>query len=78
MKKFFFILTFGLAITAYAQDVNKLIETAQLFIEKEDYANAKLVLNRAIQLKPDDYAIQQELAYVDYLSGDIDDAIEVC
>lgn len=77
MRKYFFILFFGITISAKAQDVPKLIETVQRFIEKEDYANAKLVLNRAIQLKPDDYAIQQELAYVDYLAGDIEEAVEV-
>lgn len=70
-----FLLLFSLA--TQGQDVGKLIETAQVFITKEDYANARLVLNRAIQLQPNDYMIQQELAYVDYLSGEIDEALEV-
>lgn len=65
------------SVAVKAQDVSKLIETAQVFTAKEDFANARLVLNRAIQLQPDDYAIQQELAYVDYLAGDIDEAMAV-
>ena len=77
MRNIFFILLTLFTLSAQAQDINKLIETAQVFVSKEDYANARLVLNRAIQLKPDDYAIQQELAYVDYLAGDIDEALEV-
>lgn len=77
MKKLFSLLLILIAFSANAQDVQKLIETAQVFVNKQDYANARLVLNRAIQLQPNDYMIQQELAYVDYLSGDIDEALEV-
>lgn len=77
MKNLFFIVLLLFTAPSYGQDIQKLIETAQVFVAKEDYANARLVLNRAIQLQPDDYAIQQELAYVAYLAGDVDEAMEV-
>lgn len=77
MKKCLSLIFVLFACAAQAQDVNKLIETAQVFVTKEDYANARLVLNRAIQLQPNDYMILQELAYVDFLSGEIDEAVTV-
>lgn len=77
MKRILSIFLTILTLTTQGQDVKALLETAQVFVAKEDYANAKLVLNRAIQLQPNNYAILQELAYIHYLSGDMTESMEV-
>jgi tetratricopeptide (TPR) repeat protein len=77
MKKILLLCSLFLALQTKAQEVTQLLETAQVFVSKEDYANARLVLNRALQLESENYAIRQELAYVLYLSGDLTDAMDM-
>lgn len=48
----------------------ELYKNARSFISSGDYANAILVLNRAIQLSPDNLQYRQQLAFTYYLSGD--------
>lgn len=77
MKKILLLCSLFISLSVAAQDVKQLMETAQVFVGKEDYANARLVLNRALQMEPDNHAIRQELAYVLYLSADLTDAMEM-
>jgi len=70
----FFIL---FSSTLYGQEVEQMLETAKVFTRQGDYSNAKLVLNRALQVKPNDLALQKELAYTQYLSGDLTEARNV-
>ncbi|HSF45908.1 MAG TPA: tetratricopeptide repeat protein [Chitinophagaceae bacterium] len=71
---FLFVL---ISSAALSQEVEKLMESARAFTRNEDYANAKLVLNRALQLKPNDPAILKQLAYTNYLAGDLTAARDI-
>jgi Tfp pilus assembly protein PilF len=74
------LLAFLFAIitsAAFSQEVEKLMESARTFTKNEDYANAKLVLNRALQLKPNDPAVLKQLAYTNYLAGDLTAARDI-
>jgi tetratricopeptide (TPR) repeat protein len=57
------------------QDAARLRETAETFRRQGDYSNALLVLNRALQQKPDDLDIQTDIAYIHYLQRDMDNAL---
>ena len=74
MKHFFVGVFILFSSTLFAQEVDKMLETAKVFTRQGDYSNAKLVLNRALQIKPNDLSIQKELAYTQYLSGDLTEA----
>lgn len=62
-------------IRVQAQDVEKLLESARTFSKQNDFDNALLVLNKAAQMKPGDLAIQRELAYMYYRSGNYREAL---
>lgn len=62
------------SLYSVAQEAEKLLENARTFSRQGDYSNAKLVLNRALQLNPNDPAIIKELAYTQYLAGDLMEA----
>ena len=66
MKHLYLSLALFLLLTGtYAQDVSELQEAAKTFLRKGDYANASLVLNRALQLDPKNISVRKDLA-VDY------------
>lgn len=72
MKKYFLflftVLTIG--VSAQEQAERTLHETAKAFIRQGDYANALLVLNKALLQQPDNLEILKDQAFAYYLSGD--------
>lgn len=72
----YFLLTAVLitSISAAAQDVSKLLESARSFSRSGDFDNAILVLQKAAQQKPDDLEIQKELTYTHFRAGNFKDA----
>lgn len=67
----------GISISSFAQqDAKQLQETARTFQRQGDYANAMLVLNRALQQKPNDLDIQKDIAFTYYLQRDFAKAQE--
>lgn len=77
MRYFLVFIFTALTSAAFTQDVEKLMESSKTFTRNGDYANAKLVLNRALQLKPDNPAILKELAHTNYLAGDLTAARDI-
>lgn len=59
-----------------AQDVQQLHETARSFIREADYSNAILVLNRALQIEPQNMGVSKDLALSYYLQKDYTKALE--
>lgn len=55
---------------SFAQDAKQLHETAKAFMRQADYANAILVLNRAVLLEPKNITIQKDLALSYYFQRD--------
>jgi tetratricopeptide (TPR) repeat protein len=78
MKKlvFSFVILFT-ALTAAAQTASELHETARTFMRQGDYANAILVLNRAIKMEPKNIEIAKDLGLNYYFSKDFSKALEV-
>lgn len=65
------------AFPVVAQETEKMRENARAYVRQGDYSNAKLILNRALQLKPDDASLRKDLAHTHYLSGDLTSARDV-
>lgn len=53
-------------------DAHALRESAMLYLQKQDYANAIMVYNQAIQQDPMNLVYRRELAHVYYLQGDME------
>ncbi|HYF32147.1 MAG TPA: tetratricopeptide repeat protein [Chitinophagaceae bacterium] len=73
MQKLSFVLiclVWAVVGLAQDQDVKKLHETARTFQQQGDYANAVLVLNRAMQLEPNNLELRKDLAFTYYLQRD--------
>jgi Tfp pilus assembly protein PilF len=73
MRKLFIAvacLVWGATSLAQEQDVKTLHETARTFQRQGDYANAILVLNRALQQQPNDLELLKDLAFSYYLQRD--------
>ncbi|MEO9003777.1 MAG: tetratricopeptide repeat protein [Ginsengibacter sp.] len=80
MKKIVFsIFCCLVAISTFAQqdDVEKLHENARAFIQQGDYANASLILARALQRDPNNIAVTKDLALTYYLQKENDKALNV-
>lgn len=58
-------------------DADKLFNTARSFITAGDYSNAVLVLNRAIELEPQNLEFRKQLAFTYYLQHDLDKADDI-
>lgn len=71
---FCFMLMAGLAI---AQDVKQLQETANTFMRQGDFANAILVLNRAIKLEPKNIEVAKNLGLNYYFAKEYSKALEI-
>ena len=66
MKKLLLVIVLQLGFSlVYSQPVTELQETAKNFMRQGDYANAILVLNRAVQMEPQNIAVLKE--YLDHL-----------
>jgi Tfp pilus assembly protein PilF len=78
MKRFIFsfIILFA-ALTTAAQDAAQLHETARTFMRQGDFANAILVLNRAIKLEPKNIEVAKDLGLNYYFSKEFSKALEV-
>lgn len=66
----------GSAVSAQ-QTASQMRETAMTYQRQGDYANAVIVLNRAIEQAPGSMELQTDLAYVFYLQRDFGKAIDV-
>lgn len=80
MKKIFYLLAVLLILiktTSNAQSAKELHETARSFMQQSDYANALLVLNRAVLLAPRDLDILKDLAFTYYLQKDYNKSLEI-
>ncbi|MEO6639202.1 MAG: tetratricopeptide repeat protein, partial [Ginsengibacter sp.] len=79
MKRYLliFLLT-GFSVHAFSQeDAQKIQENARAFMRQGDYANATLILSRAIQQYPNNIEIAKDLAYNYYLQKENKKALEV-
>ncbi len=78
MKRFVFsLIVLITAVTATAQDAGQLHETARDFMRQGDYANAILVLNRAIKLDTKNIEIAKDLGLNYYFAKDFSKALEI-
>ena len=78
MKNFFllaFVLMVSVAKAQPTDDVAAMRETASNFLKKADYDNAILVLNKALQTKPNDLEVSKDLLFAYYLKRDFANAI---
>ncbi len=78
MKKLIIILTaFCLANAAFAQTAKQLHDNARAFMHSGDYANAILVLNRALAQEPKNMEMAKDLGLNYYYAKDYNKCIEV-
>lgn len=78
MKKILLILIAVCSQTLlFAQDVKKLHESAREFMHKGDYANAILILNRALATEPRNLELAKDLGLNYYYAKDYRKALEV-
>jgi tetratricopeptide (TPR) repeat protein len=79
MKKLTSVIWLCFIINAnlFSQTARELQETARSFMQQGDYANALLVLNRAVQLAPNDIDISKDLALSYYLQKDFNKSLEI-
>lgn len=57
---------------AINNEAKELSETARMYLQKQDYANAIMVYNQAIQVEPTVLLYRRELAHAYYLQGDME------
>jgi tetratricopeptide (TPR) repeat protein len=80
MKKVYISLAIILSILlqpAYAQTAQELYETAKVFMQQNDFANASLVLTKSLQKDPTNIAVAKDLAMSYYYQKSNDKALEV-
>ncbi len=79
MKKILLLLLIIVNTNVFSQtqDADTLHETAKTFLRQGDYENSILVLNRALQLKPNHLEITKDLMFSYYLKRDFAKALEV-
>lgn len=78
MKKIIFLLTaVCLHSVLFAQDVKQLYESARNYMHQGDYANAILVLNRALAIEPGNMEISKNLGLNYYYANDFKKAVAV-
>lgn len=72
-----FSLLVGVALNAQPTSVATLQETARGYIKDGDYENALLVLNRALNLQPNNKDLLKDVLFISYLKKDYAKALEV-
>lgn len=79
MKKILFAIIFcTFSIGVFAQeDVDQLHQNAKAFMRQGDYANATLILTRALQQAPKDASIMKDLSLTYYLQKENQKALDV-
>ncbi|MEO6136319.1 MAG: hypothetical protein ABIP35_14265 [Ginsengibacter sp.] len=65
------------AVFAQQEDVDKLHANAKVFMRQGDYANASIILVRALKMNPNNIEIAKDLAFDYYLQKENDKAIAV-
>jgi tetratricopeptide (TPR) repeat protein len=79
MKKIFLLFIFaasGLFVFSQEQDADSLHQTAKNFMRQGDFENALVVLNRALEIRPNDVDIMKDQAFVYYLKRDFANSIQ--
>jgi tetratricopeptide (TPR) repeat protein len=76
LRILFSILFFSMLGIGYSQQqtVEQLRATALSFQQNQDFSNAVMVLDRALQMEPRNLQLLKDLAYTHYLSGDLNKA----
>jgi tetratricopeptide (TPR) repeat protein len=76
--KYIFTILFMAALSAGAQEQTSALlqETARTLLQKGDFDNAVIMLDRAKKQDPDNVEIMRDLSYVNYLKRDFAKAIE--
>lgn len=80
MKKILFAAFFcvaALSVFAQQEEVEKLHENAKTFMRQGDYANASLILVRALKMSPTNIEIAKDLAFDYYLQREYEKALQV-
>lgn len=80
MKKHLSILFICLASASFAQptpDAATMRVTAKTFLKQGDYPNAILILNKVLELQPNDLEASKDLLFTYYLKRDFAKALEV-
>lgn len=80
MKKYLFILlvfTSSFCLAQTEQNAETLHQTARTFLQQGDYDNAVLVLNKALQMQPNDLQITDDLLFAYFLKRDFAKAMEI-
>ena len=80
MKKILLVFSLSfLSIVVFSQsdDIEKLHENAKAFMRQGDYANASLILTRALSQAPDNIGIAKDLALDYYLQKENEKALNV-
>ena len=80
MKKLLFagiLLLSAYMVTAQEQDSKSTQDKARTFVRQGDYSNAILVLNKGLQLDPENLELQKDLAFAYYLNRDYVHAIGI-
>lgn len=73
-----FMLFVGYSGVCWSQaDAGQLYQTARSFMHSGDYANAILVLNRAVKLSPENAEYRKQLAFAYYLNNNLPQAEQV-
>lgn len=76
MKKIIFLfIAFAFHSSLFAQDAKQLYENARNFMHKGDYANAILVLNRALALEPNNLEVAKNLGLNYYYANEFKKSI---
>ncbi|MEP7254502.1 MAG: tetratricopeptide repeat protein [Ferruginibacter sp.] len=76
-KTFLLLIVIFFQTLLLAQDVAELQRNAKVFMQKGDYANAILILNRALALQPNNLEVAKDLALNYYFSKEYVKAIDV-
>ena len=79
MKKILLVFCFcflSMFVFSQSDDVEKLHENAKAFMRQGDYANASLILTRALGQAPDNIEIAKDLAFDYYLQKENEKALE--
>src|ERR1017187_10254615 len=79
MKKYLLFSSFfllSLVVFSQSEDAEKLHENAKAYMRQGDYANASLILTRALSQAPNNIEIAKDLAYDYYLQKENEKALE--
>lgn len=78
MNKILLVITFCLLnVLAFAQDVEELHQNAKAFMQQKDYANATLILVRAVKMEPNNLGMAKDLAFSYYFQNEYDKGAKV-